>query len=400
MNLHFSNVSKPVAKILDSVLSGNELSKRDATTLLKTDGDDLKAVMDVAHTLRLDSKGNTTSYVVTRNINFTNVCYMACRFCNYGKSKDDASAELLSLDEIISRAGEAYQRGATEVCIQGGLHPDISPYFYQDIVRSIKTALPDLHIHAFSPFEIYYGARKSRSSYKDFLTDLKLAGLGSIPGTAAEILDTQVRRRLTKNKLSAQAWLEIIETAHNVGLSSTATMMYGHVDSEHHWADHMVRIRDIQKRTGGFTEFVPLGFVHYDSPLYLESDDVRPGPTRREHIAIHAVARILFHGHIDNIQASWVKLGPQLAMESQNFGVNDLGGTLMNESISRAAGALYGQEVTADEMQRMIRSAGFSPRQRTTLYGDVKSEINTLGHSPLEERSHWQEQQIPAYEVA
>ncbi|GAB3102857.1 5-amino-6-(D-ribitylamino)uracil--L-tyrosine 4-hydroxyphenyl transferase CofH [Aestuariicella hydrocarbonica] len=400
MIINLSNIATPIAKILDSVLCGSELTEQDATALLQCDGKELKAVMDVAHSLRLKTNGKTTSYVVTRNINFTNVCYMACRFCNYGKAKDDASAELLSLNEIVARASQAHQRGATEVCIQGGLHPDISPYFYRDIVQAIKNELPELHIHAFSPFEIYYGARKSRTSYVDFLADLKQAGLGSVPGTAAEILDTQVRQRLTKNKLSTQAWLEIIEAAHQVGLASTATMMYGHVDSAHHWADHMVRIRELQKRTGGFTEFVPLGFIHYDSPLYLESTDVRPGPTRREHMAIHAVARILFHGHIDNIQASWVKLGPQLAMESQAYGVNDLGGTLMNESISRAAGALYGQEVTADEMQKMIRSAGYLPRQRTTLYGDAASINEACPDKPLEQRSPWQQQQIPVWEVA
>lgn len=398
MTVSFDKVNSQLAKILESALCGDEVREADATLLLSADGPDLDAVAAVADELRRRVHGKRTSFVVTRNINFTNVCHMGCRFCGYGKHKNSAEAELLPMEELSRRALEAADRGATEVCIQGGLHPDLPGSYYRQIVRTIKAAVPDIHIHAFSPFEIYYGARKSRMSYADFLLDLKECGLGSIPGTAAEILDVEVRKILTKNKLSSQAWIDIIRAAHLVGLPSTSTMMYGHVDEPHHWAAHINLLRDIQKETGGFTEFVPLGFVHYESPLYLQDKRTRPGPTYREHIAVHAVARIMLHGYIDNIQASWVKLGPQLATQAQSFGVNDLGGTLMNESISRASGALYGQEITAAEMERMIVSVGFKPWQRTTLYRRAESPSSTQAGT-LQPRSSWQTQQIPALEV-
>ena len=398
MTIDFKHAHRDIRAILDSVLDGGELSEAQATRLLSSDGDDLKAVMSCANELRQQVHGKKSSFVVTRNINFTNVCHMGCRFCGFGKHKDSAEAELLPMETLAQRAQEAVKRGATEVCIQGGLHPDLPGSHYRDIVKTIKRATPDIHLHAFSPFEIYYGAKKSRMSYADFLSDLKACGLDSVPGTAAEILDVEVRKILTKDKLSAKSWIDIIKVAHQVGLPSAATMMYGHVDQPHHWAAHMALLRDIQKETGGFTEFVPLGFVHYDSPLYLEDQRTRPGPTKREHIAIHAVARIMLHGHIDNIQASWVKLGPQLAAESQNFGVNDMGGTLMNESISRASGALYGQEITPAEMRKMISSQGFEAWQRTTSYQQAQ-KISSSTVTTLQPRSQWQAQQIPVLEV-
>ncbi len=398
MTIDFKHAHRDVREILDSVLAGHELSEGQATQLLSCDGDDLTAVMSCANELRQQVHGNKSSFVVTRNINFTNVCHMGCRFCGFGKHKNSPEAEVLPLETIAQRAQEAVQRGATELCIQGGLHPDLPGSHYRDIVRTIKHTTPNVHLHAFSPFEIYYGAKKSRMSYADFLSDLKDSGLDSIPGTAAEILDVEVRKILTKDKLSAQSWIEIIKIAHQVGLPSTATMMYGHVDQPHHWAAHMALLRDIQKQTGGFTEFVPLGFVHYESPLYLQDRRTRPGPTRREHIAIHAVARIMLHGHIDNIQASWVKLGPQLAAQSQSFGVNDMGGTLMNESISRASGALYGQEITPLEMRKMITSEGFDPWQRTTAYQQAE-EFSSNTIATLQPRTQWQAQQIPVLEV-
>lgn len=398
MSVNFDGASAPLAKILESALCGDEVSEADGTLLLSADGRDLEAVAAAADELRQRVHGRRTSYVVTRNINFTNVCHMGCRFCGFGKHRDSAEAELLSMEELAHRAQEAASRGATEVCIQGGLHPDLPGSHYREIVKTVRAAAPDIHIHAFSPFEIYYGARKSRMSYRDFLADLKDCGLRSIPGTAAEILDVEVRRVLTKNKLSTESWAEIIKAAHRVGLPSTSTMMYGHVDEPRHWAGHIALLREIQKETGGFSEFVPLGFVHYESPLYLQDSRTRPGPTRREHIAIHAVARIMLHGHIDNIQASWVKLGPQLAARAQNFGVNDLGGTLMNESISRASGALYGQEITAPEMEAMIACAGFEPWQRTTLYRPAESP-SLAAATTLRPRSQWQARQIAALEV-
>ena len=363
--------SAPVRAILDATLSGRELSETDAIALFRTEGADLIAVLSAANEVRREAKGERASFVVNRNINFTNICYMGCRFCNFAKRAEENDAELLPLGEVAARAKEAWLRGGTEVCIQGGLHPKIAGSHYGDIVRAIKAAVPEMHVHAFSPFEIWYGARKSRAPYAEFLRDLKVFGLGSVPGTAAEILDTEVRKVLTQDKLSAEAWVEIIRAVHGVGLPSTATIMYGHVDGPEHWAAHIGLIRGIQKETGGFTEFVPLGFIHDDSPLYRDIPGVRPGPTRDEHLKMHAVARLMLKGRIDNIQASWVKLGPELAQVMLHCGANDLGGTLMNESISRAAGAQWGQEVTPYEMVGIIRGAGRVPVQRTTLYQTV-----------------------------
>jgi 7,8-didemethyl-8-hydroxy-5-deazariboflavin synthase CofH subunit len=404
MKIDLSSVEPKTTVILERSLSGEEISIPEGTHLLRAEGPDLQAIQQVAHHHRQVAKGLHTSFVVTRNINFTNVCHMGCRFCGFAKAKNSAEAELLSMETIAQRASEAWQRGATEVCIQGGLHPELKPDHYRNIILAVKAAVPEIHIHAFSPFEILYGSRMSKLSYSDFLQDLKECGLGSIPGTAAEILDTDVRKILTKNKLSATAWVEIIKAAHSVGLPSTATMMYGHVDEPSHWAHHIALLRDIQKETGGFTEFVPLGFVHDDSPLYRNAKQfsdrpVRPGPTRRENIAVHAVARILLRGYIDNIQVSWVKLGPQFAQEAQRFGVNDLGGTLMNESISRAAGARYGQEITATEMQTIIRQAGFQPVQRNTLYQTVEARPEAVAATPLVPRTPWQALRIAACEV-
>ncbi len=361
----------PIRAILARTLDGVELGEPDAITLFETTGDDLVAVLAAANEARRAAKGEHVTFVVNRNINFTNVCYMGCRFCNFAKRMDNPEAELLAHDEVARRAVEAWERGGTEVCIQGGLHPKIAGTHYAEIVRAIKAVLPDMHIHAFSPFEIWYGASKSRRPYTDFLTELKEAGLGSVPGTAAEILDERVRQILTQDKLSADQWVEIIRAVHAVGLPSTATIMYGHVDGPAHWAAHIGLIRSIQKETGGFTEFVPLGFIHDDSPLYRDVPNVRPGPTRDEHLKMHAVARLMLKGWVDNIQASWVKLGPELAQFMLHCGANDFGGTLMNETISRAAGAKWGQEVTAREMVGIIRGAGRMPVQRSTLYKTI-----------------------------
>lgn len=404
LNICFENVAPRVAKILSKALEGNEISAEEGTVLMQADSGDLDAVIQVANYFRESKRAKATSFVVTRNINFTNVCHMGCAFCGFAKHKTSPQAELLSMEEIARRVVEASERGATEICIQGGLHPKINGDHYRNIVKTAKAAAPSIHLHAFSPFEIYFGSRKSKMSYSDFLTDLKECGLGSIPGTAAEILDKEVRLVLTKDKLSAKDWVEIIKAAHGVGLPSTSTMMYGHVDEPKHWANHIALLRDIQKQTGGFTEFVPPGFVHYDSPLYLQNRNVRPEPTRQENIVVHAVARIMLNGYIDNIQASWVKLGPKFAQESLGFGVNDLGGTLMNESISRAAGALYGQEITATEMTQMITSAGYDAVQRNTLYGSAdkpqhkSADLLALTESqlPLIKRSEWQAEQIEA----
>ena len=391
--------SSKVRAILDKALSGQEVSREEGAALFAARGADLAAIVAVADQLRRQAVGDAVTFAVNRNINFTNICYMGCRFCGFAKRTEDAGAEFLSLEAIVTRAQEAWNRGATEVCIQGGLHPKMDGTHYRSILLAIKAALPDMHIHAFSPFEIWYGAKKTGLDYASFLKDLKDCGLGSMPGTAAEILDTEIRQVLTRDKLTADAWEEIITTAHRVGIPTTATIMYGHVDGPQHWADHLARLRDIQKKSrdkgpdsrdepadgrdkqpdilaeesAGFTEFVPLSFVHEDAPLYRDDpSSVRPGPTREEVMLMHAVSRIMLHGWIDNIQVSWTKLGPQMARAMLACGVNDLGGTLMNESISRAAGAKNGQEVTAHEMVQIIRSAGRVPVQRNTLYGTIR----------------------------
>lgn len=370
--LYRTGVDAEVRGILERALTGAELNEDEAVTLFAVEGAELDALTATADEVRRQRVGDHASFVITRNINYTNVCYMGCRFCNFAKRKGDPEAEFYSLDEIARRAQEAWDRGATEVCIQGGLHPDIPGHFYRDILKAIKKVLPDMHVHAFSPFEIWFGARKSRLSYADFIRDLIDQGLGSMPGTAAEILDTDIRRQLTRDKLTTAEWVEIVRTAHCQGLPTTATIMYGHIDGPEHWAAHLALLREIQKETGGFTEFVPLGFIHHKTPLYLEHEGVRPGPTRNEHIRMHAVARLMLAGWIDNIQASWVKLGPALAQQMLAAGVNDLGGTLMNESISRAAGGEHGQEMEPEHLIRMIREMGREPVRRNTLYRAVE----------------------------
>lgn len=360
--------SLAVRAILDKALAGGEVSVAEAIRLFAVEDAELDALTATADQLRRRAVGDNATFVITRNINFTNICYMGCKFCSFARHKDDQDAEFLGVDEIARRAEQAWQRGATEVCIQGGLHPHIPGHFYRDILKAIKARLPDMHIHAFSPFEIWYGAHKSRMAYRDFIQELIDNGLGSMPGTAAEILDTRIRKQLTRNKLSTEDWVKIIKTAHGLGLPSTSTIMYGHIDGPQHWASHLALLRDIQKETGGFTEFVPLGFIHYNTELYRNNAGVRPGPSRLENIRMHAIARIMLNGWIDNIQASWVKLGPELTQQLLGCGVNDLGGTLMNESISRAAGATHGQEMLPEQMIGMARAAGRVPVRRNTLY--------------------------------
>ena len=385
--------SRSVSQILTKALFGNEISEIEGAVLFncrdKEKVTDRAAIFSVADILRQRSKGDYVTFVVNRNINFTNICYMGCRFCGFAKRKEDSGSEWLEPSQVVERAQQAWDRGGTEVCIQGGLHPKMEGNYYRELVLAIKAALPEMHIHAFSPFEVWYGAVKSKLSYRDFLSDLKDCGLGSMPGTAAEILDTEVRQKLTKNKLSADCWEEIIRTAHDVGIPSTATIMYGHVDEPKHWAAHIALLREIQKDTGGFTELVPLSFVHTDSPLFLNNpNSVRPGPTDHEVDLMHSVSRIMLNGFIDNIQVSWTKLGAERARNMLSLGVNDLGGTLMNESISRSAGSKHGQEITAAELCEIIRSAGRIPVRRNTIYKtiDVYKDHDPIDVIPLVER--------------
>ncbi len=378
----FRRVSPAVGRILDQALAEREITPAQGEILFHTQGLDLLALLAVADELRRRTVGDVITYVVTRNINFTNVCYIGCRFCAFGKPARDPDAYTLSLDEVVERARQARAWGATEVCLQGGLNPHQPPTIYEDIVRAIKTAVPELHIHAFSPFEIWWGSRRLGISEEAFLRRLKDAGLGSIPGTAAEILVPEVRQRLTKNKLRRDDWVRIVRTAHRVGLPSTATIMYGHIDQPRHWAEHLALLRDIQRDTGGFTEFVPLGFIHENTRLYRE-DGARPGPTGMEDLKMHAVARLMLHPHIANIQVSWVKLGYKMAQMCLNAGANDFGGTLFEESISRAAGETQGVHTTPDQFQRLIRDLGRVPQERDTLYNPVGRDPSTPPAGPL-----------------
>ncbi len=381
--------SRDVARILEKPFSGGDITPVDAVHLFAADGADRDVLFHAADCLRQLVNGDRASFAIVRNINFTNVCYMGCQFCGFAKRREEQGAEVLGLDEIVRRAQEARERGGTEVCIQGGLNPDLEWRHYRKIVEAIKADVPDVHIHAFSPFEIWYGARQAKMPYAEYILDLKDAGLGSMPGTAAEILDVTIRKQLTRDKLSAEDWVTIIKSAHRVGVPTTATIMYGHIDRPEHWAAHLGLLRGIQKETGGFTELVPLGFVHEDSPLYHRRNDVRAGPSADESLKMHAVARVMLHGHIDNIQVSWVKLGPEMAVKMLQTGANDLGGTLMNESISRAAGAKHGQEVTPVEMVKLIRAADRIPVQRNTLYDvvDVFDDHDPVPIDPLVTRA-------------
>ncbi len=344
-------------------------SDADYLALATADGAALDAIAALADSLRCDAVGDDVTFVVNRNINFTNICYTGCRFCAFAQRKGDADAFSLSTREVAERAWEAHVAGATEVCMQGGIDPDLPVTAYADLVRAVKEAVPAMHVHAFSPMEIANGVTRSGESIRDWLISLREAGLDTIPGTAAEILDDDVRWVLTKGKLPTSLWVEIVSTAHEVGLRSSSTMMYGHVDSPSHWVGHLNVLREIQDRTGGFTEFVPLPFVHQSSPLYL-AGAARPGPTHRDNRAVHALARIMLHGRISQIQTSWVKLGVQRSQVMLNGGANDLGGTLMEETISRMAGSEYGSAKTVAELVAIAEGIGRPARQRTTTYSE------------------------------
>lgn len=342
--------------------------------LATAEGPGLEAVVALADALRKDAVGEDVTYVVNRNINFTNICYTGCRFCAFAQRKGDADAFTLSAEQVADRAWEAHVAGATEVCMQGGIDPELPVTGYADLVRAVKRRVPSMHVHAFSPMEIVNGASRSGESIRDWLTALREAGLDTIPGTAAEILDDEVRWILTKGKLPTAEWIEVVTTAHEVGLRSSSTMMYGHVDQPHHWVGHLNVLRGIQDRTGGFTEFVLLPFVHQSAPLYLAGAS-RPGPTNRDNRAAHALARIMLHGRIPNIQTSWVKLGITGTQMMLNGGANDLGGTLMEETISRMAGSEHGSEKTVAELRAIAEGIGRPARERTTTHARREGAI-------------------------
>ena len=375
-------VSQPISMALAKVDAGETLTEADVVALFGARGDDFSAVTQKANSLRQAVNGDTVSFVVNRNINYTNICYFKCQFCAFSKGKLSENLRGrpydLNDEEIARRVDEAWVRGGTEVCMQGGIHPEYTGDTYLNIVRVVKQAQPDMHVHAFSPLEVWQGAATLGLDLQTYLQRLKDAGLDTLPGTAAEILDDEVRAIICADKINTDQWLQVMDAAHAVGFKTTATVMYGHVEKSYHWARHLIRIRDQQAKTGGFTEFVPLPFVHMEAPMYLKGK-ARKGPTFREAILMHAVARLVLHGQIDNIQASWVKMGHEGVMACLNAGCNDLGGSLMNESITRAAGSAHGQETSPQRMREMIEASGRTPRQRTTAYADAPQERIATG---------------------
>jgi FO synthase len=362
-----SSCSSELLQCLEASRAGHELTFDQGLLLANAQGDDLQALVTFADRLRRETAGDAITYVVNRNINFTNVCFVGCSFCGFGKGPGAPDAYSLSPDDVVRKAREAWDTGATEVCIQGGLPRDLDGFFYRDILRAVKRAIPAMHVHAFSPMEISYGVDKTGMPLREYLRMMKDEGLGSIPGTAAEILDDRVRRELSPNKLPVARWVEIITTAHEIGIPTTSTMMYGHVEDPADWVRHILLLRTIQKRTGGFTEFVPLGFIHANTRLFKHGG-ARPGAQRDEHLRVHSLARVLLHGAIKNIQVSWVKLGFETSLACLNAGANDFSGTLMEENISKAAGATFGEYVSPQDFRRMIRSIGRIPAERTTTY--------------------------------
>jgi FO synthase len=372
-----SEVDPEIVRIVDRAAGGSRLDHPEIVRLFAARDADYRHVTRAADALRQAVSGEVIRYVVNRNINYTNICYFRCRFCAFskGRTHDDLRGKPydLALEEVSRRAVEAWERGATEVCLQGGIHPDYTGETYEAICRAIKQAVPGMHIHAFSPLEVTQGAATLDRPIHDFLAGLKEAGLGTLPGTAAEILDDEVRAIICPDKINTRQWLDVQRAAHKLGLRTTSTIMYGHVETSLAWARHLLALRDLQAETGGFTEFVPLPFVHMEAPMYRQGL-ARRGPTFREAVIMHSIARLVLHPAITNIQTSWVKMGPAGAAICLNAGANDLGGTLMNESISRAAGTQHGQEFPPDAMENLIRSIGRIPQQRTTLYGPVDEE--------------------------
>jgi 7,8-didemethyl-8-hydroxy-5-deazariboflavin synthase CofH subunit len=370
-------VSAGVRLSLERILetqSGGAISLPEAYALVNAEGDDLLGLLTAANTLRADLAGNIVTYVVNRNINFTNICFVGCKFCAFSRGPREADTYFLEPDQVAHKAIEAADVGATEVCIQGGLPHGLPPFYYRDILHAVKKALPAMHIHAFSPMEIVYGVELTGMPLADYLLMLRDNGLGTLPGTAAEILDDEVRNILSRNKLSTTQWIQVIRTAHRCGIRTTSTMMYGHAETPEHWVRQMFLLREIQEDTGGFTEFVPLGFVHQNTLLFHQGL-ARSGPTLQEHLKVHALARLLLAGSINNIQVSWVKLNRKLSQLCLHAGANDYGGTLMEENISREAGATAGQYTSPEEFQSLILEAGRIPAERNTTYTRINIKL-------------------------
>jgi 7,8-didemethyl-8-hydroxy-5-deazariboflavin synthase CofH subunit len=350
---------------------GASLSRQQSLLLANADGDDLLGLLVAADLLRCELAGNIVTYVVNRNINFTNICFVGCKFCAFSRGPRESDTYFLDPKQVAEKAVQAWELGSTEVCIQGGLPHGLQPFYYRDILRAVKSAVPGMHIHAFSPMEIVFGVELTGMALRDYLSMLRDNGLGTLPGTAAEILDDEVRHVLSRNKLSTAQWQEVIRTAHSCGIRSTSTLMYGHVETVEHWVNQLLLLREIQNETGGFTEFVPLGFVHQNTLLFHQGLS-RPGPTLAEHLKIHALSRLMLAGSINNIQVSWVKLNRGLSKLCLQAGANDFGGTLMEENISREAGATAGQYTSPEEFQTLIRELGRIPAERNTTYSRIQ----------------------------
>ncbi|HET7876423.1 MAG TPA: 5-amino-6-(D-ribitylamino)uracil--L-tyrosine 4-hydroxyphenyl transferase CofH [Methylomirabilota bacterium] len=366
--------SPEIRRILGRALDGAELAPAEGIRLALAQGRDVHALTLAADEMRRRQAGDVVSYVVNRNINFTNVCIKHCTFCAFSRDHREEEGYFLPMDEVVRRAIEAWELGATEVCIQAGLPPKLEGSYYIDLCRAIKAAVPEMHLHAFSPEEILYGSTRSGMAIADYLAELRQAGLGTLPGTSAEILDQDIRDLIARGRITVAQWIEVITTAHRLGIRTTATIMYGHVERPEHWIRHMELLRGIQRETGGFTEFVPLSLIHQEAPMYRRGlvPGVRAGATGVEVVKMHAIARLYLGPTFRNIQASWVKEGPKLAQHLLACGANDLGGTLINESISTSAGASYGQLVPPAELRRLIREAGRVPAQRSTVYDRLR----------------------------
>lgn len=374
--LRVSPQSRTALEQVMETLEGGMLTREQYSLLANADGDDLLGLLVAADALRRELAGNIVTYVVNRNINFTNVCFVGCKFCAFSRGPREADTYFLSLEQVAQKATEAWNIGATEVCIQGGLPHGLPPFHYRDILRAVKQAVPGMHIHAFSPMEIVYGVELTGMPLEDYLLMLRDNGLDTLPGTAAEILDDDVRFVLSRNKLSTEQWKQVIRTAHACGIRSTSTLMYGHVESPEHWVNQLLLFREIQQQTGGFTEFVPLGFVHQNTLLFHQGI-ARSGPTLAEHLKIHALARVFLAGAINNIQVSWVKLNRNLSQLCLHAGANDYGGTLMEENISREAGATAGQYTSPQDFQALILEAGRIPAERNTVYTRINLKLPT-----------------------
>jgi len=367
-----------VSEILNKALSDKEITAQEGLRLYNTTGIDFHLIGLVADEIRKRRVGDTVTYVVNRNINFTNVCIKQCGFCAFSRDFREEEGYFLPTDEIVRRAKEAHQLGATEVCIQAGLPPDMEGDLYENICREIKKEIPDIHIHGFSPEEVLYGATRSKTTIREYLKRLKESGVNTLPGTAAEILDQKLRDKISPGRISVKDWIEVIKTAHSLGINTTSTMMFGHIETAEDRVNHIVKIREIQKETGGFTEFVPLNFIHSEAPMYKHQlhDEIRQGGSGNDVLLTHAIARIMLNNHIDNIQMSWVKEGQKMSQLLLMWGANDFGGTLINESISTSAGSSYGQLIKPKEIRRLVREIGRVPAERNTNYKILKKFDN------------------------